>query len=58
MVIKRVARAVPKLSPQKDIAITVPKVATAVSKKLIPKSTVAKNFSGWATILATIFALG
>jgi hypothetical protein len=36
----------------------VPKVATAVSKKLIPKRTVARNFSGCSIILATILALG
>jgi hypothetical protein len=36
----------------------VPRVATAVSKKLIPKRTVARNFSGCSTIFATLLAEG
>jgi len=37
----------PQFSPHSDIAITVPRVAKAVSKKLIPKRTVARNLSGF-----------
>jgi hypothetical protein len=41
-----------------DIAMIVPRVATAVSKKLVPKRTVARNFSGCSTIFATLLAAG
>ena len=37
--------------------MSVPRVATAVSKKLMPSRTVARNFSGCSTILATILAI-
>jgi hypothetical protein len=36
----------------------VPRVATAVSKKLIPRRTVARNFSGCSTIFAALVAEG